>query len=102
VLANDAIHGKLRRIYGPAFTPRAVEEQSGMVMKYADLLIEQLGRAVERDAVQDVSAWFNFTTFDLTGEFAFGEAFHCLDQGGRYHFFMETVFKGVVTGLRMM
>ncbi|KAK3063569.1 hypothetical protein LTS18_014472 [Coniosporium uncinatum] len=102
VLANDAVHGKLRRIYGPAFTPRAVEEQSGMVMKYANLLIEQLKRAVEKEAVQDMSAWYNFTTFDLTGEFAFGEAFHCLGKGGQYHFFLETVFNGVVTGLRMM
>ncbi|KAK3063410.1 hypothetical protein LTS18_000586 [Coniosporium uncinatum] len=102
VLANDAVHGKLRRIYGPAFTPRAVEEQSGMVMKYANLLIEQLKRAVEKEAVQDMSAWYNFTTFDLTGEFAFGEAFHCLENGGQYHFFLTTVFNGVVTGLRMM
>lgn len=37
-----------------------------------------------------------------TGEFAFGEAFHCLDCGGEYHFFVKTVFDGVVSGLRMM
>lgn len=42
----------------------------------------------------------NFTTFDLTGDFAFGEAFHCLDKGGEYHFFVKTVFDGVVMGLQ--
>jgi cytochrome P450 len=46
--------------------------------------------------VQDVSAWFNYTTFDLTGDFAFGDAFHCLDNGGKSHFFLDTVLDGVI------
>lgn len=100
--ANDTMHARLRRIYGPAFTPKALEEQQGMLMKYANLLVTQLKAAVQKNPVQDMSAWYNFTTFDLTGEFAFGEAFHCLDRGGEYHFFIKTVFNGVVTGLQMM
>lgn len=100
--ANDTMHARLRRIYGPAFTPRAVEEQSGMLMKYANLLVSQLKSAIAKDPVQDMSAWYNFTTFDLTGDFAFGEAFHCLDRGGEYHFFVKTVFDGVSLGLQMM
>ncbi|KAK4544572.1 hypothetical protein LTR36_004144 [Oleoguttula mirabilis] len=102
IFANDAMHARLRRIYGPAFTPKAVEEQSGMLIKYADLLVTQLKNAIKRNPVQDMSAWYNFTTFDLTGDFAFGEAFHCLDRGGQYHFFVKTIFDGVSTGLRMM
>lgn len=100
--ANDAMHARLRRIYGPAFTPKAVEEQSGMLMKYANLLVEQLKIAITKDPVQDMSAWYNFTTFDLTGDFAFGEAFHCLDRGGEHHFFMKTVFDGLAIGLQMV
>jgi cytochrome P450 len=102
VHANDTMHARLRRIYGPAFTPKAVEEQSGMLMKYANLLVEQLKAAIKKDPVQDMSAWYNFTTFDLTGDFTFGEAFHCLDRGGEHHFFMKTVFDGLTLGLQLM
>jgi cytochrome P450 len=99
--ANDTKHARLRRIYGPAFTPKAVEEQAAILMKYANLLVTQLKEAVQKNPVQDMSSWYNFTTFDLTGDFAFGEAFHCLDRGGEYHFFVKTVFDGVTTGLQM-
>lgn len=101
VHANDALHARLRRIYGPAFTPKAVEEQTAMLVKYANLLVTKLKEAVQQNTVQDMSAWYNFTSFDLTGDFAFGEEFHCLDRGGEYHFFVKTVFDGVSTGLQM-
>ena len=101
VHADDGAHARLRRLYGQAFTPKAIEGLAGMLGRYADLLVRQLGRAVERDAVQDMSAWFNYTTFDLTGEFAFGDAFHCLDSGGKSHFFLDTVLRGVVMGCRV-
>lgn len=101
VYANDAIHARLRRLYGPAFTPKAVEEQSGMLMKYADLLISQLKKATAKEPVQDMCAWYNFTTFDLIGDLAFGEAFQCLDHGGEYHFVIKTIFNGVKIGLQM-
>lgn len=101
VHANDTLHARLRRIYGPAFTPKALEDQAGMLMKYANLLITQLKAAVPKNPVQDMSAWYNYTTFDLTGDFAFAEAFHCLERGGEYHFFVKTVFDGVTIGLQM-
>lgn len=65
--ASDAKHARLRRIIGQAFTPKAIEGLEGMLLKYADLLVEQLALAMARDSVQDMSAWFNFTTFDLMG-----------------------------------
>ena len=102
ILANDENHARLRKIYGPAFTPKAVEEQSGMLLKYADLLVSTLKNAIKQNDVQDMSAWYNFVTFDLTGEFAFDESFHCLDQGGKSHFFVKTVLGGVVAGLKVM
>ncbi|KAK0909437.1 hypothetical protein LTR91_008538 [Friedmanniomyces endolithicus] len=119
ILSQDSVHARLRKMYGAAFTPKALDEQSGLLQKYADLLITQLKAAVKVNTIQDMSAWCtytrlpyeqarrliyrkdNFTTFDLTGEFAFGEAFHCLDRGGQYHFFVDTVMNGLVTGLKM-
>jgi cytochrome P450 len=101
VYANDTVHSRLRRLYGPAFTPKAIEEQSGMLMKYANLLVSQLKNAVAKNSVQDMSAWYNFTVFDLIGDLAFGEAFQCLDHGGEYHFVIKTIFNGVKLGLQM-
>jgi hypothetical protein len=51
--------------------------------------------------VQDLSAWYNCTTFDFMGNFAFGEAFQCLGHGGEYHFFLETLFGGLALGFQM-
>ena len=99
--ADDAMHAKLRRIYGAAFTPKALGEQSGMLMKYADLLVTSLKDAIAKDPIIDMSRWYNYTTFDLTGEFAFGENFHCLDNGGVEHFFVKIVTGGAVSGMQL-
>ncbi|TKA72129.1 hypothetical protein B0A55_06358 [Friedmanniomyces simplex] len=102
IRADDTFHARLRKMYGAAFTPKALDDQSAMLQKYADLLVTQLKAAIKLEAVQNMSAWYNFTTFDLTGEFAFGENFHCLDRGGQYHFFVKIVLNGTVAGLQMM
>lgn len=97
MFGDDAVHARTRRILGPAFTLKALEQQTDMLTKYSDLLVEKLGLALCEDPVQDMTAWYNFTTFDLTGEFAFGESFHCLDLGGQYHFFLSTILGGIVS-----
>ena len=100
VLADDVNHARFRRLFGPAFTTKALEEQQGMLSKYADLLISELKSNVAKNPVQDVTAWYNFVTFDLTGDFAFGESFHSLESG-QYHSFVETIFAGIRLGLAM-
>jgi len=57
IMADDAVHARLRRMYGVAFTPKALEEQAGMLKKYADLLITQLKLKVKESGVVDLSAW---------------------------------------------
>jgi cytochrome P450 len=98
---DDDVHSRLRRIYGPAFTATAVKEQVGLLTKYSNLLIAQLKIAIEKNPVQDMSAWFNFATFDILGDFAFGEEFHCLDRGGEYHFLVKNTFDGLVIGTQI-
>lgn len=99
---DDDVHSRLRRIYGPAFTVTAVKEQVGLLTKYSNLLITQLKIAIEKNPVQDMSAWFNFAIFDILGDFAFGEEFHGLDSGGEYHMLVKTTFEGLLTGTRIM
>lgn len=57
ILADDIVHARLRKIYGAAFTPKALDEQSRMLQKYADLLVAQMKLAMKRDEVLDMSAW---------------------------------------------
>jgi hypothetical protein len=99
--ASDTKQARLRRIYGQVFTLKAVEEQVSLLVKYADLLVTQLKAAVQKKPVQDLSVWYNCTTFDFMGDFAFGEAFHCLNRGCKYHFFLEALFGGVLLGFQM-
>ncbi|RFU36074.1 hypothetical protein B7463_g214, partial [Scytalidium lignicola] len=87
--------------YAPIYASKAVEEQAAMLMEYPNLLITQLKAAMQKTPMQDMMAWYNVTTFDLTGDFAFGGGFHCLDRSGKYCFFVKTVSDGVIAGLQM-
>lgn len=46
------------------------------------------GRAV------DATAWFNFMTFDIIGDMAFGDHFGSLESG-QWHPWVELIFKGI-------
>jgi cytochrome P450 len=88
ILADDVNHARFRRIYGPAFTTKALEEQQGLLSKYANRMIFELNSNVAKNPVQDMTAWYNFVTFDLTGDFAFGESFQSLENA-QYHSFVK-------------
>lgn len=50
---------------------------------YVSKLISKLHEKArfEETAVVDMVNWYNFTTFDLIGDLAFGESFGCLELG---------------------
>ena len=93
-------HALLRRQMSPGFSDRSLREQEKIVKGYVDLLIQRLrerciparddeaeGKAerkpvssASRSAV-DIRHWFNYVTFDIIGDLAFGESFGCLEQG---------------------
>ena len=57
IRANDNHHANLRRMYGTAFTPKALSGQASLLQKYADLLVTQLKIAIECSPVQNMSDW---------------------------------------------
>jgi cytochrome P450 len=96
VHVDNAVHGRSRRLLSHAFSAKALEEQHSMIMSYADLLIRRLHENVARP--QDLVAWYNWTTFDLTGDLTFGEPFDCLrDQ--RYHPWVHTILEVINGGV---
>lgn len=82
-MANHENHRRLRRLQSHAFSEKALGSQADIIDFYVSKLISKLQQKArcEETAVVDLLNWFNFTTFDLIGDLAFGESFECLDLG---------------------
>lgn len=91
--ANDEDHARMRKVWSHNFTDRALKEQESLLQSYANSFVEQL-RAHGDGASVDIVQWFNFLTFDLTGDLAFGESFRCLD-GKVLHPWIEMIFSHI-------
>lgn len=93
--ANDADHSRYRRLISYAFSVKALEDQQPMITAYVDFLIERLKENANN--AQNMTAWYNWTTFDIIGDLTFGESFHGLrDQC--WHPFVETITEGIEVG----
>ncbi|KAK7943027.1 cytochrome P450 [Apiospora aurea] len=92
--ADEAGHRLMRRLQNPAFSDKALRSQERVIKGYIDLLIQKLhGLASDPDAAADVDmvAWYSYTTFDIIGDLAFGEPFHCL-RDAVWHWWLDAVF----------
>ncbi|KAF2204698.1 benzoate 4-monooxygenase cytochrome P450 [Delitschia confertaspora ATCC 74209] len=77
--AEQADHGRYRRFLSHSFSEKGLREMQPRIQRYVDLLVQGLHeRCGEGD--QNILEWYNWTTFDLTGDLAFGESFHCLER----------------------
>ncbi|KAF6807631.1 cytochrome p450 [Colletotrichum sojae] len=86
-------HSALRRSLAHGFSERSMRDQQPIIMKYVDLLMERLREhGAGGDKALDLAAWYNYTTFDVIGDLAFGEAFGCLD-GSDYHPWVRAIFQ---------
>ncbi|KAK3385593.1 cytochrome P450 [Podospora didyma] len=85
-------HAMLRRQLAHGFSESAMRAQEPIIGGYLDLLVRRLREhAVDGDRkdavtglptkrVLDMTAWYNWTTFDIIGDLAFGEAFGSLER----------------------
>jgi len=96
ITANDEQHTRMRRLLTHAFSSKALGEQEGILHIYADMLIDKLRGVLgeEQSPVVDMVRWFNYTTFDLIGDLAFGEPFGCLAEN-RYHWWVLIILDAV-------
>ncbi|KAK3301698.1 cytochrome P450 [Chaetomium strumarium] len=98
VVANAEDHRRQRRLLSHAFSEKALRGQEDIMKHYIDLLIRRLGeRAATGESVNMVQ-WYNFTTFDLIGDLAFGEPFGCLERGV-YHPWVAMIFQNIKSTL---
>ena len=82
--SDPATHSLMRRNLSHGFSAAALKSQEDLVQKFVDLFIFQInGRKTPEEEPQSVDAvkWFNFLTFDIIGELAFGDTFGSLEEG---------------------
>ncbi|KAK3291128.1 cytochrome P450 [Chaetomium fimeti] len=98
--ASRADHARYRRILSHGFSAKSMQDQQPLIMRYVELLMRRLREktrgegGVPREAVVDLAAWFNFATFDVIGDLAFGEPFGCLEESS-YHPWVGLILEGV-------
>ncbi|KAK4210329.1 cytochrome P450 [Rhypophila decipiens] len=104
--AEREAHGRVRRALAHGFSARTMAAQEGIISGYVDLFIDRLKGIVERGDTTTTAngkkkigkvnlvAWFNYATFDIIGDLAFGSPFGCLDKS-ETHAWVEAVFAGI-------
>ncbi|OKP14021.1 Tryprostatin B 6-hydroxylase [Penicillium subrubescens] len=72
-------HARRRKVWDQGFSSRALRDYEPRVSHYTGQLIDaiekQLGSSV------DISRWFNYYSFDVMGDLAFGKSFNMLIDG---------------------
>ena len=94
---DDATHARHRKLLSPAFSSRSMKEQEPLIVQHVDLLVSKLRERIaigEGNAKLDLKSWFNFTTFDITGDLMFGEPFNCLNQS-ELHPWIDLIFNSI-------
>jgi hypothetical protein len=63
ILADDENHHRMRKMLLPAFSTRALREQSGLLDGYVTRLVKVLRSRVETEDVVDLVKMYNLTTY---------------------------------------
>ncbi|KAJ5628016.1 hypothetical protein N7490_010244 [Penicillium lividum] len=97
-IVNEDIdeHKRLRRQMAHGFSEKSMRGQEPMIRKYVDMLLDRLRENCEKGSVV-ISDWYNFTTFDIIGDLAFGESFGCL-EGSNYDDWIKGIFESAYLG----
>lgn len=81
ISANARDHARFRRAMLPAFSDKALGQQEPLIKVYVDLLVSKLDEVAQSREAANMVKWYTYTTFDLIGDLAYGEAFDGLKTG---------------------
>lgn len=79
-VSDTSRHAAMRKTLSHGFSAGALSAQEDRVHHYVNLLIDQIEKRFTTTP-GDMSKWFNYVTFDVIGELAFGAPFGCLESG---------------------
>ncbi|KIV99247.1 uncharacterized protein PV09_09019 [Verruconis gallopava] len=90
---DDETHSRMRRIFANAFSDRSLKMQESLFLTYVDRLVENIRTTLEEEPsyVFDMVMMYNFTTFDIMGDLAFGESLDLL-KDSTYHGWIRAMF----------
>lgn len=94
ITADEEDHRRFRRLQSHIFSDKALASQEPLIQDYARQFISGLIKfsSLSPDNSIDLGQWYNYTTFDLIGDLAFGEPFGCV-KTGETHPWIELMFK---------
>ncbi|KAL6806352.1 cytochrome P450 [Trichoderma sp. SZMC 28013] len=97
ISADRENHTRMRRTLAHGFSAQAMMDQQPLIQGYVDMLINRL-RENCADGTQplEMTSWYNWATFDIIGDLAFGEPFGCL-QNSDYHPWVSLLFTRIRT-----
>ncbi|KAL4861803.1 hypothetical protein BDV12DRAFT_59287 [Aspergillus spectabilis] len=78
-VSDTSKHRRIRRALLPAFSERALRDQTPLIKSYIDLLITRLRERADKGP-EDINTWVNRFTFDTLGHFCFGTSFGALED----------------------
>ncbi|KAJ2971560.1 hypothetical protein NUW58_g9382 [Xylaria curta] len=93
---DPELHSRQRKALSHAFSAQALRHQEDIIQKYVDGFIQQIARSGENGKTAlNMSDTFNWLTFDVIGDLAFGEPFGSVEQG-RAHPWINIILDGVL------
>lgn len=100
VMSSDTNHARMRRIFAHAFSDRALKLQEPLFLTYVDCLVQNLREAVvnEPDHKFNMVEMYNFTTFDIMADLAFGEPLDLLNDT-KFHGWIRSMFANFKFGV---
>jgi len=78
---NPAQHNRMKRSLAGGFSNKALLEQEEIVQGCMDKFIDKIEQAATGPEGLNMTDWYEMLAFDVLGEMAFGESFHCMDDG---------------------
>ncbi|KAF5019531.1 hypothetical protein F66182_8473 [Fusarium sp. NRRL 66182] len=87
-------HRRQRRLVSHAFSSASMADQEDYIKHYMDIFITRLREQMHTGKAVDMTRWYNFLTFDIIGELAFGDSFQCLESSD-YHPWVSLIFNSV-------
>ena len=74
-------HARMKKHLTVAFSTKALMEQEDIIQRCVNAMIEKLDKLGQSPAGLDMRHWYEMIAFDILGEMAFGETFHCVENG---------------------
>lgn len=74
-------HARMKKSLTNAFSTKALLDHEKTIQRCVDGFVDKIGNVSKRKTGINVSDWYEMIAFNILGEMAFGESFHCVENG---------------------